>query len=115
MTYLPQDVLSALEAAHKAMQRKSKRLCIHVGDDIYPVSQLSEASFAISADDAPKLRGFVELYDGPRHLSQCLIMTSREESGDRIYDFKWNTAVANSPAVDYVREENAPIALIAGH
>lgn len=113
MSYLPQDVQRALEEAHKAMQRKSRRLCIHVGDNVYPVSQLWEDSFSIDAEDAPKLRGFVDLYDGPRHVSQCLIMTSREEGGERVYDFKWNTDVADKPAVDYVRDENAPIALIA--
>lgn len=112
MSYLPKDVQLALEQAHKAMQRKSQRLCIHVGEEVFPVSHLWEDSFAIDAEVAPKLRGFVDLYDGPRHVSQCLIMTSREENGERIYDFKWNTDVAEKPAVDYVRDEAAPIALL---
>ena len=112
MSYLPKEVQLALQEAHRTMQRKSRRLCVHVGDAVYPIKQLWNDSFAIDADIAPKLRGFVDLYDGPRHVSQCLIMTSREDDGERVYDFKWSTEVADAPAVDYVRNENAPIALL---
>lgn len=115
MSFLPKDVQKALEDAHISVQRKSRRLCVHIGDRAYPVARLWANGFAISAQDAPKLRGHADIYDGARHVSQCLIMTSREEAGERIYDFKWNTDVATQPAIDYVRSDDAPVALLPAY
>ena len=110
--FLPEAVRKGLEDARVAMLRRSSRLCIHDGDTIHRVIRLWDGGFALEAKDAPRLRGFVDLYDGSRHLYQCLIVTSREDAGEQIYEFKWHTAVADRPAVDFVRLDDAPVALI---
>lgn len=110
--YLPEAVRKGLEEARVAMLRRSNRLCIHDGDRIHRVLRLWDGGFALDAHDASPLRGFVDLYDGSRHLYQCLVVTSREEQGERIYEFKWNTAVADRAALDFVRADDAPAALI---
>ena len=70
--------------------------------------------FALALKDAPHLRGLVDLYDGARHVSQCLIVAS-EEDGDRMsYEFKRNTASAEKPALDFVADDSRPVALLTG-
>jgi len=109
---LPESVRKGLEDARVAMLRRSSRLCIHDGDRIHRVLRLWDGGFALDARDAPRLRGFVDLYDGPRHLYQCLIVASHAEQGEMIYDHKWSTAVLDRAPVDFVRTEDAPVALI---
>jgi hypothetical protein len=110
--YLPEAVRKGLEDARLALLRRSSKLCIHDGDHVYRVLRLWDGGMAVDAKDAPKLRGFVDLYDGVRHLYQCLIVAGREEDGQMIYDFKWSTAVSDRPAADFVRADDAPVALI---
>lgn len=110
--FLPEAVRRGLEDARVAMLRRSNRLCIHDGDQIHRVLRLWDGGFALEAKDAPILHGFVDLYDGSRHLYQCLVVASHDEAGERIYDFKWHTAVSDRPPVDFVRSEEAPVALI---
>ena len=109
---LPEAVLRGLEQARKAAERKSNRLCVHAGDDVYRVHRLWEDGFAMNADDAPNLRGHVQIYDGSRHLYQALVVTSREEEGERIFEFKWSQAAASGPAADYVVTKEEPAGLI---
>jgi hypothetical protein len=55
----------------------------------------------------------MDLYDGPRHLSSCLIVAQAgEENGERLYEFKVRTPVTDRPAADFERTETAPAALI---
>lgn len=109
---LPEAVRKGLEDARVAMLRRSSRLCIHDGDKVHRILRLWDGGFALDARNAPRLRGHVDLYDGSRHIYTCLVMTSHEEGGEQIYDFKWSTAVADRPAADFVRAEEPPKALI---
>jgi hypothetical protein len=110
--FLPEAVRKGLEDARKAALRRSSRLCVHDGDKVFRVLRLWDGGFAMDAEDAPKLRGHVDIYDGARHLYQCLVMTSREEAGERIFEFKWHTAVSDRPAADFERRREDPVALI---
>jgi hypothetical protein len=110
--YLPDAVRKGLEDARLAMLRRSARLCIHDGERVHRILRLWDGGFALDAKGAPRLRGHVDLYDGARHIYTCLVVTSHEAGGEQVYDFKWNTAVADRPAADFVRAEEAPKALI---
>ncbi len=110
--FLPKELREALAFARKRDLLKKSRLRVHIGDAIYPVLKLWETGFTLDAEKAPALRGLVDLYDGSRHLYQCLIVASQEDSGQMIYEFKRNTAVKERAPLDYVREETAPVALL---
>ncbi len=110
--YLPEAVRKGLEDARRAALRRSSRLCVHDGDNVHRVTRLWDGGFAMEAKDAPKLRGFVELYDGSRHIFQCLVVSSDVESDERVYEFKWHTPVADRAAADFEQAETPPIALI---
>ena len=110
--YLSDEIKAGLADARVAMLRKSSRLCVHDGDKVYRVLRLWDGGFSLGEEDMPALRGHVDLYDGPRHLYQCLIVASTEEGVEQIYDFKWNTAVSDGPARDYERRAPETVALI---
>lgn len=112
LEYLPQEVRDGLEAARKRDLRKKSRLRIRVNDEVFPVLKFWETGFALDAARAPHLRGLVDLYDGSRHLSQCLIIASDEEDGHMNYEFKRKAEAHDQAPLDFAREENSPVGLI---
>ena len=62
-----------------------------------------KTGFSVDAQDAPYLRGFVDLYEGPTHLFQCLVVALEESEGEMIYEFKRATLVASTAALDFER------------
>lgn len=113
LEYLPHYVREGLEAARKREQRKKSRLRVQVGEAVFPVLRFWDEGFALDAALTPNLRGLVDVYDGANHIFQCLIVASTAENGELICDFKRSTAVLDRPALDYWRDENAPVAFIA--
>ena len=111
--FLPEAVRQGLEAARAAALKRSNRLCIHDRGAVHKVLRLWDGGFALAASGAPPLHGYVDLYDGPRHLATCLIVaTGAGEDGERAYEFKVRMPVADHPAADFERTESAPAALI---
>ncbi len=110
--FLPKEVREGLELARKQDLIKKSRLRIHIGEDVFPVLRIWDDGFTLDSVDAPQLRGLVDLFDGSRHLYQCLIVASQEDSGEMVYEFKRKTAIADKPALDFYRDEEAPVALL---
>ncbi len=111
-TYVPDSVQAGLDQARIARAKSASRLRIETADGYFPVLRLWDNGFAVDVADAPHLRGFVDLFEGPTQLFQCLIVASQEEGGEMQYDFKRMTAVSHTPPSDFVREAPAPAALI---
>lgn len=109
---LPKEVREGLEMARKRDLKRKSRLRVHTDDDIFPVLRYWETGFALDVENAPHLRGLVDIYDGARHLYQCLVIASEEANGEMVYDFKRSTAVKDKPALDFVQDVNAPVALL---
>ena len=111
--FLPDAVRQGLEAARAAARKRGNRLCIHDRGEVHRILRLWEGGFALAAASAAPARGYVDLYDGPRHLARCLIVaTGEEEGGERLYEVKSETPAADRPPTDYVAEELRPAALI---
>ncbi len=111
-TYFSADVLAGIRRAEDKARRKKNRLRIKVGEEVYPVLRSWSGGFSLPVEKAPNLRGFVDLYDGAKHLSQCLIIYSEIEAGEMIYEYKRHTTVAEVVPVDFVRAPNSPVALL---
>jgi hypothetical protein len=58
------------------------------------------------------LRGLVDLFDGAIHLFQCLIIANERDEDEMLFEFNRLTAVSEQPAIDFVRDPDAPIALL---
>jgi hypothetical protein len=110
--YLPKEVREGLELARRLDLAKKSRLRVHTDAEIFPVRRFWEGGFSLDAEGAPQLRGLVDLYDGARHLYQCLIIASEESAGEMIYEFKRHTAAVDKAPLDFYHEEGAPVALI---
>ncbi len=109
---LPQSIWNELHVAQTKAAEKRTRLRVEANGESYRITRLTSNGFALDLDGAPNLRGLVDIYDGGRHLSQCLIIAASEDNGQMIYDFKRNTAAGDGAPLDFVRAENAPIALL---
>lgn len=112
-TYLPKEVQAGLEAARKKSLKKSSRLRVEADGRSFKVLRFREDGFSLDIEDTPHLRGLVDLFDGGRHLSQCLIVASEEDGDLMHYEFKRATQVSDTAPVDFYRGENAPVALLS--
>jgi hypothetical protein len=110
--YLPREVRAGLELARKTDLKKKSRINVQVGGQSFVILRHWNEGFALDKDDAPHLRGLVDIYDGTRHLSRCLIVASSEDDGEMVYEYKRATPVSDRAPLDYHRDENAPVALI---
>ncbi len=110
--FFSSEVLDGIKSARNKAERKKNRLRVHVGEEIYPVFKFWGTGFSVDLETVPKLRGLVDLYDGGRHLSQCLIIRA-DKDGDRMnYEFKRRTEAVENAPLDYERDDDAPIALL---
>ena len=109
LQFLSTEVLDGLNAARKRDQRRHSRLRVQVGEAVFPVLRFWHDGFALDGALTPKLRGLVDVYDGARHVYQCLIVASSMENGELVCDFKRSTAVSDTAPLDFWRDENAPV------
>ena len=106
---LPRDVREGLIAARaRDRLRSGGKLRVQVGADWYPILSYDDAGFEVAPDVAPKLRGLVEIHEGPSCLRTALIVAG--EPGRRAvrYEFKRSTPVRDTAPVDYERATEAP-------
>lgn len=113
--FLPKEVRAGLDEARRRALRRRSRLRVLTGDATYPILRLSDSGFALEAGEVAQLRGLVDVYDGARHLWQCLIIASGVVDGELICTMKRATRALDAPPVDFVRDEFAPVALISRH
>lgn len=112
LEFLPKDILEGLDAARISEQSRKSRMRVQLGEAIFPVLRFWHDGFVLDARMTPRLRGLVDVYDGARHVFQCLIMASHVENGGLVCEFKRLTAVRDTAPLDYWRDENAPVALL---
>ena len=112
MTYMSDEVRAGLDAARAKHAKRKTRLRVETGSQYFPVLRIWETGFAVDQEDTPNLRGLVDIYDGPRHLYQALIVTSSEEAGERRFEFKRNTAAEDAAPLDFERKTPRIIALL---
>jgi hypothetical protein len=112
LEFLPKDVREGLEAAQKRERTRKSRLRVQVGDAVFPIIRIWEAGFSLDAAKVPRLRGLVDIFDGTRHLGQCLIVASTEDNGELVCEFKRYTPAEDRPALDFWRDENLPVGFL---
>ncbi|EBA17226.1 hypothetical protein RSK20926_05807 [Roseobacter sp. SK209-2-6] len=111
-TYVPKAVQDALDDARLKGMKKKSRLRVQVGNAFFPVLRMWKTGFSVEEETAPQLRGLVDLFDGARHLSQCLIVASEAEGGEMRYEFKRATPAADHAPLDFYRAPDAPVGLL---
>ncbi|ROU02726.1 hypothetical protein [Histidinibacterium lentulum] len=112
MDQFSKQVQDGLKAARQARDKRRARLYIEAGGQRIAVVRAWSTGFAVEAGTADPARGYVDLYEGARHLSRCLIVTSREEDGERVYEYKRATAATDAAPVDFERAPGGPAGLL---
>ncbi|MDH5453076.1 MAG: hypothetical protein OEY05_11930 [Paracoccaceae bacterium] len=107
--YLPKEVLAGLDEARKRDLRRRSRLRVMVGEEVYPILRYWETGFSLDAEQVLHMRGLVDIYDGSRHLYQCLVVASEIETGELVCTMKRSTMALDKAPLDYVRDDNAPV------
>lgn len=113
-TYIPDAVQAGLDAARRRDRKRATGLRIEGADGYCRLLRMWEDGFSIALEDAPHLRGFVDIYEGSRHLFQCLIVASAAEGDEMHYEFKRMTAVTTQPPRDFVAPNAQAAGLIEG-
>ena len=111
-TYLPPDVQAGLDAARKKALKQRHKLRVEADGRSFRVIRFEDDGFTLDIQDAPHLRGLVDLYDGGKLVYQCLIVASEAEADQMRYEFKRHTLATDKAPVDFEREANAPVALL---
>ncbi len=109
---LPSEVLAELEAARRGGRRPRHRLRLRADGRKIRVLRLWPEGFAVADADALRLRGLVDLYDGARHLSQCLIVATDAAEGEVRYEFKRVSAASATQPRDFAPDEPPPAGLL---
>jgi len=110
--FLPKALQDELAMAQKAARRRKARRVVHVGDEAYPILEFRDDGFAVDGEVTPRLRGLIDIFDGPQHLYQALIVASAEDGDLMRYEFKRNTAAATTAPVDFEQDANRPAGLL---
>lgn len=113
--YLPKELRQEMDEARKRTLKRRSRLNVQVGGETYRILRMTADGFTLDADDVAHLRGLVDVYDGPRHLSQDLIIASGVEAGELVCRVKWSTPAADRAALDYERAADAPTGYLTFH
>lgn len=111
-TFLPKEVQDGLDKAKRDSQRKAVRFHIQAENQRFPVLRVWKTGFALPADQSPRLRGYVDLFQGQTHVSSCLIVASSQERDEVVFEYKRATPASNGPAVDFERAAFQPAGLI---
>lgn len=111
-SYLSREVLEGMRAAARADRVRRGRIRVRSGGTVHKVLRLWRTGFAIAPSATPPLRGLVDLYDGARHLSTCLIVASEDDGSEMVYEFKRNTAAVERSALDFARDGEVAAGLI---
>ncbi|CUH53937.1 hypothetical protein J7382_03280 [Shimia sp. R11_0] len=111
-TYFSAEVQAGIDAARKKAQKQRHRLRVEADGQSVRVLRFLEDGFTLDAQTAPQLRGLVNLYDGSKHLYQCLVIATDEEDGEMHYEFKRFTPASDQAPVDFYRGETVPAGLL---
>lgn len=111
---VPSEARESLSRA-EARDRKASagRMRVQVGEAWYPIAALDDAGFEVALDVAPKLRGLVEIHEGPRLLRSALIVAMGPIGDVMRYAFKRTTAPRMTAPLDYERTDALPSGYLA--
>lgn len=112
LEFLPKDVSDGLALARKTKERRKSRLRVQVGDAVFPVLRFWQDGFVLDGALTPHLRGLVDVYEGNRHVFECLIVASVAEGDEITCEFKRLTPVADKAPLDFWLDPTLPVGLL---
>lgn len=111
MEHIQAEIALALRQQGRGRKRGPEALVRAAGGS-YPILRMWEGGFSVAVEDAPRLRGFVDLMAGEDRLARCLIVCAEEAEGVVSYEYKRRTAEADHAPADYEIAPDAPAGLL---
>ncbi len=111
-SFLSDEVRAGIRRGEIKDLRRKNRLRVQSGETSTPILRSWDGGFATDVENAPVLRGRVDIFDGSRHLYQCLVIFSSQEGSEMIYEYKRHTPAEDRRIVDYDEPDDKPIALL---
>ena len=112
LEFLSKEIREGLEMARKAKERRKSKLRVQVGEAVFPVLRFWQNGFVLDRALTPRLRGLVDVYDGSRHVFQCLIVASIAEGDEITCEFKRMTPVSDKAPLDFWMDSVVPVAYL---
>ena len=112
LEFLSKDIRDGLEMARRSKERRKTRLRVQVGEAVFPVLRFWHDGFVLDGSLTPRLRGLVDLYDGSRHVFQCLIVASTVEGDEITCEFKRLTHVTDKAPLDFWLDPTLPVGFL---
>lgn len=78
---------------------------VEMDGERHPLLALTSEGFSVDAESTPHLRGNVKLYEGARHIANCLIVRGDKEDGLMFYEYKRRTEATLKPPLDYAADK----------
>lgn len=100
--HLPREVREGLLALRQLKATSSRGLRVSSDGKDCRVIRLWDNGFALHEADGAQMRGLVDLYDGARHLGNCLVVADEVTGGERRFQFKRRLCQSDAPPVDFV-------------
>lgn len=91
----------ARSATGSAARKRPRKLTLRAGDQEIEVIDIWRDGFAILRDGPRPQRGFVDLFDGNRHLCHALAYPTRDDHDRRIFAFKTSQPGSAEQPRDY--------------
>ncbi len=99
-TYFSQDIATDIVG-----NSDDAELSMSLADRKWPILRMWDGGFAVSKENLPPLRGFVDIYDGNEHAFHCLIVAS-EIVGQEVHcGFKRMTPFRTKAPLDFVTQD----------
>ena len=112
LEFLSKEVREGLEMARKSRDRRRSKLRVQVGEAVFPVLRFWHDGFVLDGSLSPHLRGLVDIYDGDRHVFQCLIVASVAEGDEITCEFKRLTQVTDKAPLDFWLDPVLPVGFL---
>ena len=111
-TYLSKEIQESLDNTRRIDRCKKPRHRVIFNGNTYPLIELWDNGFSLEAKDAPRMRGLVDIFDGSKHVSRCLVFATDEEDGRVNFEFKRRTQAKDQVPLDFERKISVPVALL---
>lgn len=116
-TYLPDGLLPAdhPNIVTRAKREGPNRLRLRDGRRVIQIAENWGSGFALDRAGPQPGRGFVDLFEGERHLRHCLVYKTGESTDRTYYGYKLSHEVTRGRPLDFARRADAPVALLRDH
>ncbi len=111
--FLPEAREAGRFKARKNALSQSRKLALHIGDEVIPVSELRAEGLTVNKKYQLPRRAHVEIYDGSKSLFVGMIHYAQEEASFQHFEFKRLNPISAEAPKDYAADEYEIAGLIS--